>query len=274
MKKALFVIAALLTSACAETQKNEEPIVVYRGYDNQGCNYYNGTCYRTQKRYVVNNTQNGEAQVVAYRQASIEEPVQDYTETKKIGEYKHCSDTIFGNSVPAPKVISSGPQKVVRTNQVQYVQQQPAQYRYVQQQPVQYVRQVQYVQPAQVVAPVAAQVTTPCAANNSACQPVVTQTREPVEVTYKKTTTTTVYEPKTTQDVAYEKEPYTGQIPCTNCASTAETTTSTVVTTTPSVVSVPVTVQNPTVTTLVPVNRQMPPAQMITEIEMDPSEIK
>lgn len=268
MKKALFVIAALLTSACADTKNNEEPIVVYRGYDNQGCNYYNGTCYRTQKRYVVNNAQNGEAHVVAYRQATVEEPVQDYTQTQKIGEYKHCSDTIFGNSVPAPKVISSGPKKVVRSNQVQYVQQQPTQYQYVQQ-PVQYVRQVQYVQPAQVVAPVAAQVTTPCAANNSACQPVVTQTREPVEVTYKKTTTTTVYEPKTTEEVAYEKEPYTGQIPCTNstCGQTVNTTTS-------AVVSVPVTVQKPTVTTLVPVNNPMPPAQMITEIEMDPSEIK
>ena len=33
---------------------------------------------------------------------------------------------------------------------------------------------------------------------------------EPVEVVYKKTTYRTVYEPKTYEDVSYEKEPYTG----------------------------------------------------------------
>lgn len=278
MKKALFIIAALLTSACAETQNNEEPIVVYRGYDNQGCNYYNGTCYRSQRKYVVSNPQQNQQQVIAYRQAAVEQPSQDYTKTETIGEYKHCSNTIFGNSVPSPKVISSGPKKVVQTAPVQYVEQQPTQYQHVQQQPVQYIRQVQYVQPAQIVAPVTAQVA-PCAANNSACQPIVTQTREPVEVTFKKTTTTTVFEPKTTQEVAYEKEPYAGQIPCTNCADTvatapATTTTTSAVVTSPAVVSVPVTVAKPTVTTLVPVRKTMPAAQMITEIEMDPAEIK
>ena len=43
------------------------------------------------------------------------------------------------------------------------------------------------------------------------CQPIVRQVREPVEVIYKKTTYTTVFEPKTTSTVTYEKEPVLGQ---------------------------------------------------------------
>ncbi len=55
-----------------------------------------------------------------------------------------------------------------------------------------------------------AAVETPCAAKvSSPCQETVRQTREPVEVVYKKTTYRTVYEPKTYEDVSYEKEPYT-----------------------------------------------------------------
>lgn len=44
------------------------------------------------------------------------------------------------------------------------------------------------------------------------CAPKYRSTREPVEVVYKKTTYKTVYEPKTTSSVSYEKEPYTGQV--------------------------------------------------------------
>lgn len=43
------------------------------------------------------------------------------------------------------------------------------------------------------------------------CEPIVRQTREPVEVIYKKTTYTTVFEPKTTSTVTYEKEPVINQ---------------------------------------------------------------
>lgn len=39
------------------------------------------------------------------------------------------------------------------------------------------------------------------------CQPTVKETREPVEIVYKKVTYTTVYEPKTTKNVSYEREP-------------------------------------------------------------------
>lgn len=49
MKKALFVIAALLTAACS-SNREQEPTVVYRGYDDAGCNYYNGVCHRAAKK--------------------------------------------------------------------------------------------------------------------------------------------------------------------------------------------------------------------------------
>lgn len=48
--------------------------------------------------------------------------------------------------------------------------------------------------------------------NSGNCAPKIRTTREPVEVVYKKTTYKTVYEPKTTSSVSYEKEPYTGQV--------------------------------------------------------------
>lgn len=149
----------------------------------------------------------------------------------------------------APKVVAEQPQPV-QVRRIQYVRQIPA---------VQYVQQpsVQYVQP---VAAQPAVVQQPC----NGCQPTVTQTREPVEVLYKKTTTKTVYEPKTTQEVSYEKEPYTGQLPCTNCAA-------------PAPAPAPV-VQAPTLTvpasTVVTVPAPMPEAQMVSEITMDPAEIK
>lgn len=61
---------------------------------------------------------------------------------------------------------------------------------------------VQAPVPQPVVVPAPA---TPC----NGCAPSVKVTKEPVEIVYKKTTTTTVYEPKTTTDVSYEKEKIT-----------------------------------------------------------------
>ena len=43
---------------------------------------------------------------------------------------------------------------------------------------------------------------------NKKCPDEIRETREPVEILYKKTTYKTVYEPKTYTDVTYEKEPY------------------------------------------------------------------
>ncbi len=55
--------------------------------------------------------------------------------------------------------------------------------------------------------------TTSCAEYNdygaSECPAKVRVTKEPVEIVYRKTKYTTVYEPKTFKDVSYESEPYT-----------------------------------------------------------------
>lgn len=42
----------------------------------------------------------------------------------------------------------------------------------------------------------------------NSCAPKISETREPVEVVYKKTTYKTIYEPKTYSQVSYEKAPY------------------------------------------------------------------
>lgn len=63
-----------------------------------------------------------------------------------------------------------------------------------------------------------ARVVSSCASQpSSPCQPTIRETREPVEVIYKKTTYRTVYEPKTYEDVSYEKEPYT-KPSCNDCS--------------------------------------------------------
>lgn len=257
MKKALFVFTALLTAACSSgREQQQQPTVVYRGYDDQGCNYYNGVCHRANRKYIVENN-DGEVQNPNYR------PTTNIVTT---GQYKHCSNVIFGDPVPAPKFVANGP-KVV-TQQMQQVEQAPVrQVQYVRQIPVQYVQQpaIQYVQPTVVTTPSTVVSTQPC----NGCQPVVTQTREPVEVLYKKTTTTTVYEPKTTQQVNFEKEPYTGQLSCTDCATSAPA-----VVQAPTLnVPAPTVVTIPTQTVTVPVNT-IPEARLVSEISMDPAEIK
>ena len=228
MKKALFLLAALLTAACSQNRSQNEPIYVYRGYDDQGCNYYNGVCYRAPRRYVVRSSYEQPQQQVVYNQQPV----------PKVGTGEHCSATIFKEK-PAPAVIE-----------------QPA--------PVRVVQPVRVIQPVVQQIPVIQQVpvvqqAAPCTtAGNTGCQPIVKTTRQPVEVLYKKVTTKTVFEPKTTQEVSYEKEPYNGQLPCTNCQ----------VTTTPA---------EPIVETqTVPAQETLiiPERQTVSEIEMDPAEVK
>ena len=66
---------------------------------------------------------------------------------------------------------------------------------------------VQQVSPcarqAMATAPVVVQQPTPC----NGCQPTSKTTREPVEIVYKITTYTTTYQPQTTSNVTYEREP-------------------------------------------------------------------
>ena len=78
-------------------------------------------------------------------------------------------------------------------------------YRYVYrniQRPVAPPAPVVHQRPCEVAA-----TTSSCGCNS--CAPKISETREPVEVVYKKTTYKTVYEPKTFSQVSYERLPYT-----------------------------------------------------------------
>lgn len=91
------------------------------------------------------------------------------------------------------------------------------------------------------VAPRPAPMTAPVVVSTNGCNgcaPVVRQTREPVEVIYKKTTYTTVYEPKTTSTVSYEKEPVINQKIISNTQVVAQPEVKTVVTSQPEVKTV------------------------------------
>lgn len=74
--------------------------------------------------------------------------------------------------------------------------------------------------------------------NCNGCEPIIRQTREPVEVIYKKTTYTTVFEPKTTSTVAYEREPVVDQKIISNTQVVTEPAVKTVITTQPEVKNV------------------------------------
>lgn len=70
---------------------------------------------------------------------------------------------------------------------------------------------------SRTVATVQPACTSGCAVAQSSCggcAPQIRETKEPVEVVYKKTTYKTVYEPRTTASVSYERAPYCGQANC------------------------------------------------------------
>ncbi len=58
--------------------------------------------------------------------------------------------------------------------------------------------------PVKIVSQQAACGCNSCGCQQNTCAPTVTETKEPVEVVYKKTTTRTVYEPRTSAEVSYE----------------------------------------------------------------------
>ena len=132
-------------------------------------------------------------------------------------EYNHdCNDHIYSpkNCPITKKVKEQSPTKKVYV----YNEQRPKIHR------VRLVAQRPYMEKThpivvpvatvQIQAPEPRPIPTPAVINNAncnGCAPIIRQTREPVEVIYKKTTYTTVYEPKTTSTVTYEKEPVTNQ---------------------------------------------------------------
>lgn len=192
MKKLLILSIFFMLPACAcfDCQDDGELETAYRGYDAEGCNYYNGTCHREpQLERKVVNTQEikyREPEVVRYRR---EEPVVYYRNEAPV-RYVRVER-------PAPQPVYYAPQRTVEV-----VVDEPA--------PTPIVNTVKEVKTETVTSTATANVST--ANVGPSCAPKVEEKREPVEIVFKKTTSTTVYEPKTTVKVTYEKEPYVGQI--------------------------------------------------------------
>lgn len=139
------------------------------------------------------------------------------------GEYHTVQDLYRGKKESCTSGTCGVKEPAYRERHVRKVYRQPSEsYTYIER-PVYQPRRVQYYQqaayvpmPAPQPAPVPVAAPVPCynvpanvAANG--CQPTISETREPVEVVYKKTTYRTTYQPQTTSSVSYEKVPYTGQ---------------------------------------------------------------
>lgn len=131
----------------------------------------------------------------------------------------------------------------------------------------------QVIQPTPIIVQqVAPQVINAAPCNG--CQPTIKEVREPVEITYKKTTYTTVYQPKTYEAVSFEKQAVTGnttvvqenvQLVATPTPVTVATPTQVTVTTPAQII---VAAPAPVVPTTVPVTT------VTTEIFMPEDEIK
>lgn len=262
MKKTLILSAfALLTACTTHTQE------VYRGYDDQGCNYYdeNGNClsrrYATQTYY----TQNGQPiRVVKARRPVVVANTYTYQDTYQTPKGK--TNTTLLPSSPCSNYNGS----ILESEPCNASKAKPAP------QPVAEPILVNTA-PVQRVVKVVPNVV-PCAntvATSSGCQSTVKEVKEPVEITYKKTTYTTVYKPETHEAVSYEKQPVTGaQVVSTRVIAQP---TNVVETTTATTAPVVVTTTTPTKTTVVtqPVNlAETTPAIVENEIIMPEEEIK
>lgn len=181
MKKTLAMSLMFLMTGCAcfdgmcgddeEFEETPAPQHVYKGYDNQGCNYANGEDCQANRPIRVNyynvQPQRIQPRPIVYRQ---EQPIIYVKEVEKPTPVviKHQEET-------KPSVDTS-----VKTTQKTYsscgdIKSTTKEYELN---------------------------------DGSHCAPEVKEVREPVEVVYKKTTYKTVYEPRTTTTVTFEKEPY------------------------------------------------------------------
>lgn len=159
----------ILLSACAEGS-------IYKQYD-QDCNdhFYSSKACPAKKEIV----QKKETKLVA----------NDTTYSSKANKIRLVAQN---ERLPMSKSSSQSVQKRV----------------YIEQPAVVPVETIKIEAPAPVVVAQPAPVVVADSGCNG-CQPIVRQVREPVEVIYKKTTYTTVFEPKTTSTVTYEKEAIT-----------------------------------------------------------------
>lgn len=130
------------------------------------------------------------------------------------GGNQDCNSHIYSTNCPAKK---AAPKAVVQKQPQVKMQEKIYVYKEAKPQPQRITlvsHRPDYVMPQPVAVAAPATVTVPATTVSNGCNgcgPVVTQTREPVEIIYKKVTYTTVYEPKTTSTVSYEKEPVINQ---------------------------------------------------------------
>lgn len=169
MKNLFAFSVMILLSACAEGS-------IYKQYD-QDCNdhFYSSKACPAKKEIV----QKKETKLVA----------NDTTYSSKANKIRLVAQN---ERLPMSKSSSQSVQKRV----------------YIEQPAVVPVETIKIEAPAPVVVAQPAPVVVADSGCNG-CQPIVRQVREPVEVIYKKTTYTTVFEPKTTSTVTYEKEAIT-----------------------------------------------------------------
>ena len=207
MKKTLAMSLMFLMTGCAcfdgmcgddeEFEETPVPQNAYKGYDNQGCNYATGENCQANRPIRVNyyvQPQQVQPRPIVYRQ---EQPIIYVKEVAK----------------PAPVIIrhKEAPKPVVVEKKVE-----PA-------------TTVQKTNTYASCGDIKSTTKEYELNDGSHCAPEVKEVREPVEVVYKKTTYKTVYEPRTTTTVTFEKEPYKQQVQ-EDVVKTTTTTTKEVVT--------------------------------------------
>lgn len=204
MKKTLALSLMFLMSGCACLDglcydEDEDLTVVenqnaYKGYDNQGCNYLNGEdCVRPQRI---------QPRPIVYRQ---EQPIIYVKEVERPTPViiRHRPAPVEPQTVKQEVVTHNTEEKVNETNKT-------------------------FASCGDIKS-----TTKEYELNdNSHCAPQVKEVREPVEIVYRKTTYKTVYEPKTTKSVTYEKEPYKQEAQTAQTAQNVSTTTTVETTTT------------------------------------------
>lgn len=184
MKKLFAFSIALLLSACAEGS-------IYKQYD-QDCNdhfYSSKACpakkqivQKTEEKKNISSSQyknqSGKVRLVAQNERLPMMASQSSSQVKK--QHVYVAQDHAPVTIPVETVKIEAPAPVL------------------------------VAEPTHVVVADAAPVVVADSGCNG-CAPIVRQTREPVEIVYKKTTYTTVFEPKTTSTVTYEKEPVVNQ---------------------------------------------------------------
>lgn len=129
----------------------------------------------------------------AYR--GIDDQGCDYYNGESCVRYKNTEK-------PRQSSYRSEPTALVEAQEVVYVEKQ---------EPIKQVVYVERTAPTVVSVPAPVATATQTVTTGEApCDPIVKEVREPVEIIYKKTKQTTIYEPKTTTEVSYEKEAYKG----------------------------------------------------------------